>query len=297
MAKPHKPKHEETDWREDWERYQQRYPRSTDPEPIAAGSATSRYRPPPPEFKAPDWVRWLNTPEAEVWQCVAVCAGIDPDAHGLAEIEKYAGSTDSDARHDPKARVRRAAAQAFVRRLRIVCANVKEIADARLVLGHPELIAMNLLRCARWLHDRGLDPVAELVELHAASAGSNATPAAEAGNGRPSRADRRGPGSAPESVQPVTSKKIMACFAVSKDPTDSDAWWDLRMREARRYRLAECRVSKGRGRVQSMWRPDLVAAWLVEHGHMPAKDVAQVLRRNFTDCSDAADRLAPPKLD
>ncbi|WP_143084322.1 hypothetical protein [Nitrosospira briensis] len=98
------------------------------------------------------------------------------------------------------------------------------------------------------------------------------------------------------SCQPATAGKIMQYFKVKRDPDENVKWWKDKMRDANRNGLAACRVGEGRkGRGGSLWRPDHIAAWLVdrhEKGHEGlSSDAAAPALRKFPGCDEAADRF------
>lgn len=98
----------------------------------------------------------------------------------------------------------------------------------------------------------------------------------------------------------VNASQVRQHFAVIKSDADANAqWWKQKMRDAFRNGLAECRVGGGKkGPGGSLWRPDLVAGWLVDR-HAKGRDglgknaVHAALKR-FTGCSEVADDLFPP---
>lgn len=87
----------------------------------------------------------------------------------------------------------------------------------------------------------------------------------------------------------VPSNEIIAAFPVLADEQANTEWWKTRMREAKDYGLTGARTHAGRLREPSRWQPHLVAAWLVDKGHMQAKVVKRILIRSFPDWADAAD--------
>ncbi|WP_143058211.1 hypothetical protein [Nitrosovibrio sp. Nv6] len=113
-------------------------------------------------------------------------------------------------------------------------------------------------------------------------------------------ADNKGEHRVPtNSCQPATAAKIIQYFKVKRDPDENAEWWKDKMREANRNGLAGCRVGEGRkGPGGSSWRPDDVAAWLVDrhekdHGGLSLDAVAAALRK-FPGCNEAADRFFQP---
>ncbi len=102
------------------------------------------------------------------------------------------------------------------------------------------------------------------------------------------------------SCQPSTAAKIIQHFNVRPNLDKNLKWWKDKMRDANSNGLAGCRVGKGRrGPGGSLWRPDLIAAWLVdrhEKGHEGlSSEAAAAALRKFPGCDEAADRffLAP----
>lgn len=64
--------------------------------------------------------------------------------------------------------------------------------------------------------------------------------------------------------EPVSAAEIIRHFVVERDADKNEAWWKDKMRGASRNDLADCRVGSGKsGPGGSMWRPELIAAWLV----------------------------------
>lgn len=98
------------------------------------------------------------------------------------------------------------------------------------------------------------------------------------------------------SCQPATAAKIILYFRVKPDTDQNDAWWKEKMRGASRNGLEECRIGQGiKGRTGTLWRPDLVAAWLVDRNQrgregMNEKAAAAALRK-FPGCEEAADNF------
>lgn len=93
---------------------------------------------------------------------------------------------------------------------------------------------------------------------------------------------------------PATASKVKQYFRVKSDPDQNHAWWRDKMREANRNGLAECRVGQGiKGKSGTLWRPDLVAGWLVDrynrgHEGLKEREAGDALR-NFPGCEEAAD--------
>lgn len=86
----------------------------------------------------------------------------------------------------------------------------------------------------------------------------------------------------------VPADEIVAAFQVEDTRHKNEKWWRERMGNVSRANksLGEALVQKGlpnRGaeRYPSRWRPDLVARWLIEAGHLGSYKVAPVLRKEF----------------
>lgn len=84
---------------------------------------------------------------------------------------------------------------------------------------------------------------------------------------------------------------IINAFQIKDDETENAAWWDQRMRDAKRYGLIDARTAKGRLQNPSYWRPDLVAIWLFDKGHLSAKTVKRIILLHFPDWADTLRRL------
>ena len=99
----------------------------------------------------------------------------------------------------------------------------------------------------------------------------------------------------PGSCGPVNASMIKRHFNVKTDRDENVEWWTKMMRNASDNGLVNCRVGKGaKGRGSgSMWRPDLIAGWLVDR-HKKGRDglsekVAGVALKKFSGCEEAAD--------
>lgn len=103
---------------------------------------------------------------------------------------------------------------------------------------------------------------------------------------------------APDGPPPASAASIKMKFRVFPDSNKNHEWWTEKMRDAKRYRLADCRVGSGRrGLGGSTWRPDLVAAWLVDRDKkglegMSAEYARKALEK-FPGCSEIAETLFP----
>ncbi|GEM_PF-1010386 len=108
--------------------------------------------------------------------------------------------------------------------------------------------------------------------------------------------DRGEPAGSP--CQPVSAWQIRHYFPVLRDAGANDKWWKEKMADAERYGLLDCRVGEGKkGRGGSLWRPHLIAAWLIDRH---AKDregmspgAARAALKKFQGCEDIADELFP----
>jgi hypothetical protein len=101
------------------------------------------------------------------------------------------------------------------------------------------------------------------------------------------------------SCHPVSAALIRQNFTVIRDEDANDKWWKDKMAEAERYGLLECRVGEGKkGRNGgSLWRPDMIAGWLVDrHTNgkegLPADATRKALKR-FPGCEDIAEQMFP----
>jgi hypothetical protein len=91
----------------------------------------------------------------------------------------------------------------------------------------------------------------------------------------------------------VPSEEIITHFRVKADEHQNRAWWRVRMRDAKRYKLDGCRVSPGRGKNRpALWHPGDVAAWICDK-HPDVRRVAiTALRTRFSGFDDIADMLS-----
>jgi hypothetical protein len=100
------------------------------------------------------------------------------------------------------------------------------------------------------------------------------------------------------SCPPARAWLIRKNFPVMRDAVDNDKWWKEKMSEAKRYGLLECRVGEGkRGSGDSLWRPDMIAGWLVDR-HTKGKeglatDDARKGLMRFPGCKDIAEQMFP----
>jgi hypothetical protein len=90
----------------------------------------------------------------------------------------------------------------------------------------------------------------------------------------------------------VPSSDIVDAFRIKDDDTDNAAWWDQRMRDAKRYGLLDARTAKGRLQNPSYWRPDLVAIWLIDKGHLSTKTAKRIVLRRFPDSAATLDYVS-----
>lgn len=94
----------------------------------------------------------------------------------------------------------------------------------------------------------------------------------------------------------VPTQEIIDAFKVRADPKENAQWFRERMSNIKRANkgLAAALVQKGlpsRGmqHYSSYWRPDLVAAWLIDKGHMSRHRVIHILQTRFSEWADLAD--------
>jgi len=80
-----------------------------------------------------------------------------------------------------------------------------------------------------------------------------------------------------------SSAQIIAAFRMDPDDHKNQQWWDARMRNAKRYGLKDARASTGRAKLQSQWNPTLVAAWLIDNGHLDRTAVLRAMQKHFPD--------------
>jgi hypothetical protein len=92
-------------------------------------------------------------------------------------------------------------------------------------------------------------------------------------------------------TKPVPLSFIASAFKVREKEHENSYWWNQRTRNAKVWALTDCRCTRGRGKRESTWYPDLVANWLVEKGHLTNKQAAALLRKHFPDCEEAAIQL------
>lgn len=99
--------------------------------------------------------------------------------------------------------------------------------------------------------------------------------------------------------QPASAWQVWHSFPVFPNADDNEKWWKEKMADAKRYGLLECRVGegkKGKGG-GSLWRPDMIAGWLVDrHSRgkesLPADAVRRGLKQ-FPGCEAIADEMFP----
>jgi hypothetical protein len=92
-------------------------------------------------------------------------------------------------------------------------------------------------------------------------------------------------------VPSVPSSAIIDAFRIKDDDAENTAWWDQRMRDAKRYGLVDARTAKGRLRSPSYWRPDMIAIWLVDRGHLSTKTAKHIVLHHFPDWTDNLDYI------
>ncbi len=91
--------------------------------------------------------------------------------------------------------------------------------------------------------------------------------------------------------KPVSSSRIIRHFVVELDEQRNREWWNVRMREAKRYGLVEARALRGQGKAASMWYPLRISRWLTDKGHMEESKVESICRKNFLSTEDIAEDL------
>ena len=97
--------------------------------------------------------------------------------------------------------------------------------------------------------------------------------------------------------RPVRASQIRLNFPVDTDVDTNEEWWKEKMRDARRNGLLVCRVGEGKKgqRGGSLWRPDLVAAWLLDRHTKGRKglhaDAIRAALKKFRGCEEAAHQL------
>jgi hypothetical protein len=115
------------------------------------------------------------------------------------------------------------------------------------------------------------------------------------GNGAAESDDERC-GPVGSTCPPATSADISHHFRVVHDPDNNDMWWKKCMRNAKRNGLVICRVGEGKpGPGGSLWRPDLVAGWLVDRKEEKKEglgiDAARSALSKFPGCQEIAETL------
>jgi hypothetical protein len=101
--------------------------------------------------------------------------------------------------------------------------------------------------------------------------------------------------------QSVDAAQIISNFRVIKDEDKNEEWWRSKTREAKRNGLVTCRVGSGKQGPGggSQWRPDLIAAWLIDRNDRGREGLnssaAAAALRKFPGCADIADSLFPPE--
>jgi len=97
----------------------------------------------------------------------------------------------------------------------------------------------------------------------------------------------------------VSASEIRWKFTVVKSEDANDQWWKKMMSNASDNGLKECRVGEGRkGYGGSLWRPDLIAVWLVERTDKKleenmSKNSARAALKKFSGYEDTAEELFP----
>lgn len=96
----------------------------------------------------------------------------------------------------------------------------------------------------------------------------------------------------------VSASDIRWKYTVIKSEDANDKWWRKMMRNASDNGLRECRNGGGKtGRGGSLWRPDLVAGWLVDRHERNfegmGKNAARAALKKFSEYVDIAEELFP----
>jgi hypothetical protein len=95
---------------------------------------------------------------------------------------------------------------------------------------------------------------------------------------------RRHEGPSSEGAEPsVSSGRIVAAFKVRPAERENAKWWDLRLRNPRRYRLASARAARGVAKRPSRWYPVRVAGWLIDEKLIARDAVLRAMEKNFPD--------------
>lgn len=103
----------------------------------------------------------------------------------------------------------------------------------------------------------------------------------------------------PTACQAVSAAQIRRSFPIFKDEDRNDTWWKKKMRAGADNGLEDCRVGAGKkGPGGSMWRPDMIAGWLVDRHDkgrdgMSSSDAATALKK-FPGCNETADVMFAP---
>jgi hypothetical protein len=95
---------------------------------------------------------------------------------------------------------------------------------------------------------------------------------------------RRHEGPSSEGAEPsVSSGRIVAAFKVRPAERENAKWWDLRLRNPGRYRLASARAARGVAKRPSRWHPVRVAGWLIDEKLIARDAVLRAMEKNFPD--------------
>lgn len=100
-------------------------------------------------------------------------------------------------------------------------------------------------------------------------------------------------------IEPVSAALIREHFRVLRDADANDEWWKTNMRDAKRNGLTQSRVGdgqKGQGG-GSLWRPDLIAGWLVDRQGKSRQglsaNAARTALKKFAGCEEIAIAMFP----
>jgi hypothetical protein len=179
----------------------------------------------------PDWEHWLQIRKAYLWQLVALSCGIDP---------KRLEYKPAPAGQPIYTEVRGSVGTEFGKRLEIAIGHLGVDGGLDTVqsgIGNREASEVLLESFVAWAKQMDWDLPLELQEE---------SPNERALEGQPdTKALKRS----------VPKDDVVFHFCVKKDENANRKWWDQRMRSAKRYKLADCRASLGRGRKQAMYYP------------------------------------------
>lgn len=96
----------------------------------------------------------------------------------------------------------------------------------------------------------------------------------------------------------VKAWQIRQYFLVIRNEDENEKWWKEKMADAERYGLLDCRIGQGKkGPGGSLWRPELIAAWLVDRNAKGREGLssgaARVALKKFPGFEELAEELFP----